>query len=77
MTEMSALFAFQVIPASIEILALIGFLIYAVMIVAGLAVVIAIWRGMKAHEKVADSMARLAESTERIEKIIRRDQAWL
>jgi hypothetical protein len=37
------------------------------MIMAGVSVVIAIWRGMKAQERMADSM-------ERIEEIIRRDR---
>ena len=49
------------------IFGLIAFLIYAATIVAGVVVVIAIWRGMKAHERMADSM-------ERIEEIIRRDR---
>ena len=50
-----------------EIFGLIAFLIYAAMIVAGVVVVIAIWRGMKAQERMADSM-------ERIEEIISRDR---
>jgi hypothetical protein len=50
-----------------RIFGLIAFLIYAATIVAGVAVVIAIWRGMKAQERMADSM-------ERIEEIIRRDR---
>jgi len=45
----------------------IAFLIYVAMIVAGVAVVIAIWRGMKAQERMADAM-------ERIEEIISRDR---
>jgi len=49
------------------IFGLIAFLIYAAMIVAGVVVVIAIWRGMKAQERMADSI-------ERIEEIIRRDR---
>jgi hypothetical protein len=49
-----------------EIFILLAPLINAAMIVAGVVVVIAIWRGMKAHERMADSM-------ERIEEIIRRD----
>jgi len=47
------------------------------MIVDGLVVAIAIWRGMMAHDKIADSIVRVAESTELIEKIIRRDQTGL
>jgi hypothetical protein len=34
---------------------------------------IAIWRGMKAHVKMADSMERMADAAEMIEKIVRRD----
>ena len=57
-----------------EMYALIGFLRYATMIVAGVVVVIAIWRGMKAHEKMADSVERMADAADRIEKIVRRDR---
>jgi hypothetical protein len=56
-----------------EILALLTLLIYVAAIIAAFAVAIAIWRGMKAHEKMADSVARIADATERIEEIIRRD----
>lgn len=73
MTETFALFAFQSIPTTMEIFAHLGFLIYVGMIVVVPVVAIAIWRGMKANEKLAESVAKLAESTERIEKIIRRD----
>jgi uncharacterized protein with PhoU and TrkA domain len=45
------------------------------MIIAGVVVVIAIWRAMKAHEKMADSMERVADAANRIEKIVRRDEA--
>jgi len=47
-----------------EILALLTILIYVAAIIAAFAVAIAIWRGMKAQERMADSM-------ERIEEIIR------
>jgi hypothetical protein len=57
-----------------EIYALVAFLIYAATIVAGIIVVIAIWRGMKAHERMADSVARMADVTERIEENFRRNQ---
>jgi hypothetical protein len=40
------------------------------MIAAGGLVVIAIWYGMKALVKMADSIARMADAMERIEKII-------
>jgi len=36
--------------------------------------VIALWRGMKAQERMADSMEKIANATERIEKIVRRDE---
>jgi len=52
----------------VEIFARFAFLIYAAGIIAALVVIIAIWRRMKAQ-------VRMAESTERIEKIIRLDQA--
>jgi hypothetical protein len=48
-----------------EIYILYAPLIYLAMILAGVVVVIAIWRGMKAQERMADSV-------ERIEEIIRR-----
>jgi hypothetical protein len=57
-----------------ETFAFLGFLINAAMIVAGAAVVIAIWHGMKALEKMAHSAARMADAAERIEKFIRRDE---
>jgi len=63
MTERFALFAFQ---SAWEIFALLPLLVYGAVIIAALVVVIATWRGMKAQERMADSM-------ERIEKIIRRD----
>jgi hypothetical protein len=50
------------------------FLIYVAGIIAAFAVAISIWRGMRAHEKIAESVEWMAESTERIEKIIKRDQ---
>jgi hypothetical protein len=53
---------------------LIAFLIYAAMIAAIVTVIFAIWRGMKAHEKLAASMKRMADTTERIEEIIKRDR---
>jgi hypothetical protein len=34
-------------------------------IIALFAVIIAIWRGMKAHEKMAASMERMADAAER------------
>jgi uncharacterized protein with PhoU and TrkA domain len=56
-----------------ETFVFLGFLINAAMIAAGGVVVIAIWYGMKALVKLADSAARMADAAERIEKIIRRD----
>jgi hypothetical protein len=56
------------------IYALIAFLVYAGMTVVVVVVVFSIWRGMRAHEKMADSMKRMADAAERIEKIIRRDE---
>jgi len=73
MMEIFALVAFQNIPPIMETFALFGLPIYAAMIVAGVVVVIAIWRGMRAHEKMADSMERVADATEMIEKFVRRD----
>jgi hypothetical protein len=52
----------------------LGFLINVAMIAAGGVVVIAIWYGMKALVKMADSVARMADAMERIEKIIRSDR---
>jgi hypothetical protein len=49
-----------------EILLLLPILVYVAAIIAAFSVAIAIWRGMKAQERMADSM-------ERIEEIIRRD----
>jgi len=63
----------DLMPDIMKIYALVAFLIYAATIVAGIIVVIAIWRGMKAHEKMADSVARMADAANRIEEIIRRD----
>jgi hypothetical protein len=56
-----------------EILVLFGLLINAAMIAAGGVVVIAIWHGMKALVKMADSMKRMAEAAERIEETIKRN----
>jgi hypothetical protein len=61
----------------IEIFGFIAFLIYAAGIIAIVVVIFAIWHGMKAHVRLAASMERMAESIERIEKIIRRDQTGL
>jgi hypothetical protein len=63
----------QNIPPIMQTFALFGLLVYAAMIVAGVVVVIAIWRGMRAHERMADSMKRMADAAERIEKSVRRD----
>jgi cellulose biosynthesis protein BcsQ len=57
-----------------EIFVFLGFLVNAAMIAAGVVVIIVIWRGMKAHEKMGDSVARMADATERIEEIIKRDR---
>jgi hypothetical protein len=48
-------------------LSIVAFLVYALVIIAAISIPIAIWRGMKAQERMADSM-------ERIEKIIERNQ---
>ncbi|HEY6403475.1 MAG TPA: hypothetical protein VI479_18775 [Blastocatellia bacterium] len=56
-----------------EIFVFLGFLINAAMIAAGGVVVIAIWYGMKALVKLADSVARMADALERIEKFARHD----
>jgi hypothetical protein len=56
-----------------ETFALLAFLINAAMIAAGGVVVIAIWYGTKALVKTANSIARMADSMERIEKILMRD----
>ena len=61
----------------VEIFALFAFLIYGAGLIAGLMVVIAIWRGMKAHEKMAAPMERMANDTERIEETIKRNQTVL
>ena len=63
--------AWDLMPGTMKMFALFGLLVNVALIVAGVVVVIAIWRGMKAHEKLAESIAELAESTERIEKTIR------
>jgi len=65
----------RLMPAFGGLLALLLFLIYVAGIIAAFAVAIAIWRGMKAHERMADSMERTADAAERIEKIVRRDEA--
>jgi hypothetical protein len=49
-----------------EILVLLPTLVYVAAIIAAFSVAIAIWRGMKAQERMADSL-------ERIEEIIRRE----
>ena len=51
----------------------LGVLIIAALIAAGGVVVIAIWYGMKALVKMADSMRRMAEAAERMEETIRRN----
>lgn len=56
-----------------ETFVLLGFLINAAMIAAGGVVVIAIWYGMKALVKMANSLARMADAAERIEETIRRN----
>jgi len=56
-----------------ETFVFLGFLIYAAMIAAGGVIVIAIWYGMKALVKMANSVARMAEAAERIEETIKRD----
>jgi hypothetical protein len=53
--------------------ALFGLLIYVAMIVGAVVVVVSIWRGMRAHERMADSMERMADATEEIEKFVKRD----
>jgi len=40
-------------------------------------VIFAIWQGMKAHVRLAASMERMAESIEKIEETIRRNQTQL
>jgi hypothetical protein len=52
-------------PGIMKIYALLAFLVYVAGIIAFFAVIIAIWRGMKAHEKLADSMKRMADTAER------------
>jgi hypothetical protein len=56
-----------------ETFVFLSFLINAAMIAAGGVVVIAIWHGMKALVKMANSVARMAEAAERIEETIRRN----
>ena len=68
-----ALFAFQNIPPILETFALFGLLIYVAMIVGAVVIVVSIWRGMRAHERMADSMERMADATEKIEKFVKRD----
>ena len=53
-----------------QILVLLPLLIYLAGIIAAFAVAIAIWRGMKAQERMADSM-------ERIEEMIKQNQTQL
>jgi hypothetical protein len=55
----------DLMPGFMKVYAFIAFLIYVAGIIAVFAVVIAIWRGMKAHEKLADSMKRMADAAER------------
>jgi hypothetical protein len=57
----------------LETFALFGLLIYVAMIVGAVVVVVSIWRGMRAHERMADSMERMADATEKIEKFVKRD----
>jgi ABC-type siderophore export system fused ATPase/permease subunit len=57
----------------LEPIALFGLLIYAAMIVGAVVVVVSIWRGMMAHERMADSMERMANAAEKIEKFVNRD----
>jgi hypothetical protein len=57
----------------VETFVFLSFLINAAMIAAGGVIVIAIWYGMKALVKMANSVARMAEAAERIEETIRRD----
>jgi hypothetical protein len=49
----------------------LGFLINVAIIAAGGVVVIAVWYGMKALVKMADSVARMAASMEKMEETIR------
>jgi hypothetical protein len=56
-----------------EIFVLLGFLIGVAKIAAGGVVVIAIWYGIKALVKMGNSVVRMADSMERIEKILMRD----
>ena len=56
---------------------LVAFLIYAAGVIAVVVVIFAIWRGMKAHVRLAASMERMAESIEKIEETIRRNQTQL
>jgi hypothetical protein len=64
MLETFATFAFQ---GLLGIFSLLALLVYLAIITAAIMVVSALWRGMKAQERRADSM-------ERIEKIVRRDE---
>jgi hypothetical protein len=73
MMEIFTLFAIQNIPPILETLALFSLLIYAAMIVGAVVIVVSIWRGMRAHERMADSMERMADATEMIEKFVKRD----
>jgi uncharacterized protein with PhoU and TrkA domain len=56
-----------------ETFVFLSFLINAAMIAAGGVIVIAIWYGMKALVKMANSVARMADAAEKIEETIKRD----
>ena len=73
MIEIFTLFAIQNIPPILETFALFSLLIYVAMIVGAVVIVVSIWRGMRAHERMADSMERMADATEMIEKFVKRD----
>jgi len=60
-----------------RIYTLVAFLIYAAGVIAVVVVIFAIWQGMKAHVRLAASMERMAESIEKIEETIRRNQTQL
>ncbi|HEX5083397.1 MAG TPA: hypothetical protein VFY40_15235 [Blastocatellia bacterium] len=57
--------------------AFIAFLIYAGGIIAIVVAIFAVWQGMKAIIRLAASMERVAESMEKIEGIIGRNQSQL
>ena len=52
-------------PGIMKIYALLAVLVYVAGVIAFFVVVIAIWRGMRAHEKMAASMERMADAAER------------